>query len=76
MRIGINYGGVASIEAQIKTVEEHVQRIVDAEEDGFDTFWLAQIFGADALTVIALAGPRPEPLLRSLSAREACHRSR
>ncbi len=60
MRIGLNYGGVASIEAQIQSVEEHVQRIVDAEEDGFDTFWLAQIFGADALTVFALAGPRTE----------------
>ncbi len=58
MRIGLNYGGVASIEAQIQSVEEHVQRVVDAEEDGFDSIWLAQIFGADALTVIALAGPR------------------
>ncbi len=58
MRIGINYGGVAGIEAQIQSVDEHVQRVVDAEEDGFDSIWLAQIFGADALTVIALAGPR------------------
>jgi F420-dependent oxidoreductase-like protein len=58
MRIGINYGGVASMEAQIRTVEEHVQRVVEAEEDGFDSIWLAQIFGADVLTVIALAGPR------------------
>ncbi len=58
MRIGINFGGVASMEAQIQTVEEHVQRIVAAEEDGFDSIWIAQIFGADALTIIALAGPR------------------
>ncbi|MCH8007252.1 MAG: LLM class F420-dependent oxidoreductase [Chloroflexi bacterium] len=58
MRIGLNYGGVASIEARIQSVDEHVQRVVDAEEDGFDSIWIAQIFGADALTVIALAGPR------------------
>ncbi len=60
MRIGINYGGVAALEAQIQTVEGHVQRVVDAEEAGFDSIWLAQIFGPDALTVIALAGPRTE----------------
>ncbi|MCH8161230.1 MAG: LLM class F420-dependent oxidoreductase [Chloroflexi bacterium] len=58
MRIGLNYGGVATIEARIQSVDEHVQRVVDAEEDGFDSIWIAQIFGADALTVIALAGPR------------------
>lgn len=58
MRIGINYGGVASLEAQIQQVEEHVQRVVDAEQDGFDSIWLAQIFGADALTTIALAGAK------------------
>jgi len=58
MRIGIHYGGAASIESQLQSVDEHVQRVVDAEEDGFDSIWLAQIFGADALTVIALAGPR------------------
>ena len=58
MRIGLNYGGVATIEARIQSVDEHVQRVVAAEEDGFDSIWIAQIFGADALTVIALAGPR------------------
>ncbi len=58
MRIGINYGGVASLEAQIQQVEQHVQRVVDAEQDGFDSIWFAQIFGADALTIIALAGAK------------------
>ncbi len=58
MRIGINYGGVASMEAQMKRLEEHVQRVVNAEQDGFDSVWLAQIFGADALTIIALAGAK------------------
>jgi F420-dependent oxidoreductase-like protein len=58
MRIGINYGGVASLEARVQQIEEHVQRVVDAEQDGFDSIWFAQIFGADALTIIALAGAK------------------
>ncbi len=60
MRIGLNYGGVASLEAQVQTIDEHVQRAVDAERDGFDSIVYAQIFGADALTVIALAGKETE----------------
>ena len=60
MRIGVFYGGVASIEAQLHGIEDHVQRVVDAEQDGFDSIWLAQIFGPDALTVLALAGPKTE----------------
>lgn len=60
MRIGLNFGGVASLEGQIKNLDEHVERIVQAERDGFDSVWYAQIFGADALTVIALAGERTE----------------
>lgn len=60
MRIGINYGGVASLEAKIQRFEEHVQRVVDAERDGFDTVYYAQIFGADALTVITAAGAKTE----------------
>ena len=35
-----------------------VEQVVLAEEDGFDSFWFAQIAGLDALTVIALAGTR------------------
>ena len=58
MRIGINYGGVDSVEGQIDQVEQQVQRVVDAEQDGFDSIWIAWIFGADALTIIALAGAK------------------
>lgn len=58
MRIGLVVGGVASLEAQVKTQEEQVQQVVQAEEDGFESFWLAQIFGADALTILALAGAK------------------
>ena len=56
MRIGISYGGVASLESKIQGLADQVQRAVDAEADGFDSVWFAQIFGADALTTIALAG--------------------
>lgn len=50
MRIGINgTGGVATFER----LGELAQR---AEQDGFDSFWLAQIFGLDALTALAVTG--------------------
>jgi F420-dependent oxidoreductase-like protein len=51
MRIGIMTGGAGS-------VEEQVQSVVDAENAGFDNVWFGQIFGTDAMTVIALAGQR------------------
>jgi F420-dependent oxidoreductase-like protein len=35
-----------------------VDQIVEAERDGFPACYLSQIFGSDALTVIALAGQR------------------
>ena len=60
MRIGIFYGGVASLESKIGTLAEHVQRAVDAEADGFDSVWFAQVFTADALTTIALAGAKTQ----------------
>jgi F420-dependent oxidoreductase-like protein len=34
-----------------------VNEVVQAEKDGYDSFWFAQVGGLDALTVIALAGP-------------------
>lgn len=39
-------------------VDSHVQAAVDAEGDGFDGCWYGQVFGADVLTVIALAGQK------------------
>ena len=41
-------------------LQQVVQTAVDAEKDGFDGAWYSQIFGADALTVIALAGRETE----------------
>jgi F420-dependent oxidoreductase-like protein len=51
MRVGLFFPETGSIESL-------VQQVVDAERDGFDTVWFSQIFGADALTVIALAGQK------------------
>jgi 5,10-methylenetetrahydromethanopterin reductase len=35
-----------------------VEEVVRAEQDGYDSFWFSQIGGLDALTVIAMAGPK------------------
>ena len=38
------------------TIDEMVATVADAERRGFDSVWLSQIFGLDALTAIAVAG--------------------
>ena len=40
--------------------ENRASEVEDAEKDGFDSFWLSHVFGADALTLVALAGQRTE----------------
>ena len=54
MRIGIFIGVVGSA----PTLRGQVQQIVDAESDGFDSYWSPQVAGTDALTLLALAGGR------------------
>ena len=56
MRIGIFIGSIGAA----ANIEEQVQQVVAAEKDGFDSFWLAQVMGVDALTLIALAGQRTD----------------
>ena len=56
MRIGIFIGVVGSA----PTLDGQVQQIVDAERDGFDSYWTPQMAGADALTLLAMAGGRTE----------------
>src|SRR5207237_3522396 len=51
MKLAIFFGGTTSVEGQI-------QAVVDSERDGFDGIWFGQIFGADVLTVVALAGQK------------------
>ena len=52
MRIGLFVGALELM----RDVSERLQRISEAEADGFDSYWLPQHFGADMLTVIAMAG--------------------
>ena len=55
MKIGLFIGSTGSA----PTLEGQVQQVVDAERDGFHSFWFAQAPGLmDALTMIALAGQR------------------
>jgi F420-dependent oxidoreductase-like protein len=51
MRIGIFGGDTAS-----RTIDEIVTDARRAEEDGFASYWLPQIFGMDAITVLAVVG--------------------
>ena len=50
MRIGINATGA------VRTLDELVAAAAEAEAAGFDSFWIAQIFGLDALTALAVTG--------------------
>ncbi len=52
MRIGLFVGALE----MMRDVAERLHRIFDAEREGFDSYWLPQHFGADMLTIIAMAG--------------------
>jgi F420-dependent oxidoreductase-like protein len=56
MRIGIMSGHGRQDEG----IDALVARAQDAEDRGFDTFWLANIFGIDAITACALIGRETE----------------
>lgn len=56
MRLGIMIGASGAPFDLFGQIDE----VVQAEKDGFDSFWFAQIGGYDALTVIAMAGPHTE----------------
>ena len=53
MRIGIN---ASSLIALGSSTEDIVAHAVQAEADGFPTYWLAQLGAPDALTVLAVVG--------------------
>ena len=38
------------------TLQGQVRQSAEAEADGFDSFWTAQVAGVDALTLLALSG--------------------
>ncbi len=54
MRIGIH----SIVEGT--NLEGAIQQVVKAEEEGFESIWFGQGLGADALTVIALAGQKTQ----------------
>ena len=54
MRIGNFIGTMGAAD----TVQGQAQQAVEAEADGFDSLWTAQVAGVDALTMLALAGDR------------------
>ena len=54
MRIALFMGTMGAA----PTLDGQVQQAVAAEQDGFDGYWTPQIAGADALTLLALAGQR------------------
>jgi F420-dependent oxidoreductase-like protein len=51
MRIGINDGTLND-----GTIEQVIENARTAEEQGFDSYWVSQIFGHDAMTVLSLVG--------------------
>ena len=53
MKIGIGIGDIAGRPADINALIEQAKR---AEDSGFSTIWLANIFGFEALTVAAVCG--------------------
>ena len=57
MKIGI-FEGVTGPRGAQPDLDTKVQQVVDAESDGFDSYWTPQVMGIDALTVIALAGQK------------------
>ena len=52
MRIGLFIGTIGSAD----TLQGQVDQSAEAEADGFDSFWTAQVAGVDALTLLALSG--------------------
>ena len=53
MKIGLMAGAT---EAAGNGLDDVIEFIKSAEDKGFDSIWLANIFGLDAVTALALAG--------------------
>ena len=54
MRIGLFIGTMGAADS----VQGQAQQAVEAESDGFETLWTAQVAGVDALTMLALSGDK------------------
>jgi 5,10-methylenetetrahydromethanopterin reductase len=55
MRIGINGSGLVALG---RPAQEMVEHAMQAEADGFSSYWLAQLSVPDALTVLGVIGTR------------------
>jgi 5,10-methylenetetrahydromethanopterin reductase len=53
MRIGINGSALIALNAPVSEILDHA---VEAERDGFSSYWLAQLAVPDALTVLGAVG--------------------
>ena len=53
MRIGINGSSLIALGSPVNTIAEHAAA---AEQDGFATYWVAQLAAPDALTALAIVG--------------------
>ena len=58
MRIGNFIGTMGAADS----VQGQARQAVEAESDGFDALWTAQVAGVDALTMLALAGDRTQSI--------------
>ncbi|HBA42814.1 MAG TPA: LLM class F420-dependent oxidoreductase, partial [Alphaproteobacteria bacterium] len=59
MRIGINSGAASGPET---TIDGLIARAQQIEAAGFDSMWLANMFGLDAMTMLALIGRETKTL--------------
>lgn len=53
MKIGIGIGAATGVDGTIDSLLEQVQQ---AEADGFDSAWMANVFSHDAINLLSLAG--------------------
>lgn len=53
MRIGLMAGATDAVGSGVQAIVDHAKM---AEQRGFDTVWLANIFGLDAVSLCAQAG--------------------
>ena len=59
MRIGINGGVHGMFGTAVEGIAEHA---VEAERQGLESYWLAQLSGTDALTALAVVGQATESI--------------
>ena len=58
MRIGLFIGTMGAAD----TVQGQVRQVAEAEMDGFEGLWTAQVAGVDALTMLALSGDKTQSI--------------